>query len=131
MRSFGLVGAFVGVVPQLLWAQPVRSTIPRADLNHFLDGSPGAFLQQVAPEAIFKDGRFYGWKLTRFFPGDARFAAIDLRAGDVVRRVNGNTLERPEQLITVWQSLRTASFLQVDVERGTVARTLRWAIASK
>ena len=45
---------------------------------------------------------------TAFFPGDTRFAGVDLQAGDVVTRVNGNPIERPEQLMEVWKALRTS-----------------------
>jgi len=103
--------------------------IPRAELDQVLSGSPGTFLQHVDSEPRFQSGKFAGWRLVAFFPGDARFAGVDLRAGDVVKRVNGNTVERPEQLMQVWQELRTSNELVVDIERDGRRRTLRWTIA--
>jgi type II secretory pathway component PulC len=103
--------------------------IQRAELDQFLAESPGAFLQHVDSEPKFAGGHFSGWKLTAFFPGDPRFAGVDLRAGDVVKRVNGNTVERPEQLMQVWQELKTSIELVVDLERDGRPRTLRWTIA--
>jgi type II secretory pathway component PulC len=110
---------------------PARApgVIARGDLAKVLDASPGTFLQHVDSEARFVGGRFAGWKLVTFFPGDARFAGVDLRAGDVVTRVNGNAIERPEQLMELWNSLRSADELVVDLERGGAPRTLRWKIA--
>jgi type II secretory pathway component PulC len=104
-------------------------TIARGELVRILDAAPGNFLQHVDSEPRFAGGRFHGWRLVTFFPGDARFRGVDLRAGDVVMRVNGNSVERPEQLLQVWQALRTASELVVDVERAGTPRTLRWTIA--
>jgi type II secretory pathway component PulC len=103
--------------------------IARRELAKVLDASPGMFLQHVDSEARFVGGRFAGWKLVTFFPGDARFAGVDLHAGDVVTRVNGNAIERPEQLMDLWKALRSADELVVDLERGGAPRTLRWKIA--
>jgi type II secretory pathway component PulC len=103
--------------------------IPRAELDQVLSASPGAFLQHVDSEPKFQAGKFAGWKLVTFFPGDGRFAGVDLHAGDVVKRVNGNTVERPEQLMQVWQELKSSKELVVDIERDGRPRTLRWTIA--
>ena len=105
--------------------------IPRAELAKVLDASPGYFLQHVQTEPRFAHGRFAGWRVVSFFPGDARFAGIDLQAGDVVTRINGKPIEKPEQFMTVWTELRTSKELVVDVERAGAARKLRWTIADK
>jgi S1-C subfamily serine protease len=104
-------------------------TLARGELDQFLDAAPGAFLQRVEPEPRFVQGRFAGWRIKAFFPGDARFASVDLQAGDVVTRVNGKLLERPEHLMDMWQALRSSRELVVDVERGGKAHTLRWTIS--
>ena len=105
--------------------------IRRAELAKVLDASPGFFLQHVQTEPRFAHGRFHGWRLVSFFPGDARFAGVDLQAGDVVTRVNGKPIEEPDQFMVVWTELRTSKELIVDVERAGAARTLRWTIADK
>jgi hypothetical protein len=103
--------------------------IPRTELTRVLDGAPGRFLQHVSSEPRFRSGRFAGWKLVAFFPGDDRFSTVDLRAGDVVLRVNGSSIERPEHLIKIWDALRSSRELVVDVEREGIAHTLRYTIA--
>ena len=105
--------------------------IRRAELAKVLDASPGYFLQHVQTEPRFAHGRFHGWRVVSFFPGDSRFAGIDLQAGDVVTRVNGKPIEQPDQFMAVWTELRTSKELIVDVERAGAARTLRWTIADK
>jgi S1-C subfamily serine protease len=105
--------------------------IPRAELAKVLDKSPGYFLQQVQTEPRFAHGKFHGWRLVSFFPGDARFAGVDLQAGDVVTRINGKAIEQPDEFMAVWTELRTGKELVVDVERAGAARTLRWTIADK
>lgn len=112
-------------------ATPGAGAIRRAELAKVLDASPGFFLQHVQTEPRFAHGRFHGWRVVSFFPGDERFAGVDLQAGDVVTRVNGKPIEEPDQFMVVWTELRTSKELIVDVERGGAARTLRWTIADK
>jgi type II secretory pathway component PulC len=104
-------------------------TIPRRELTRVLDAAPGVFLQHVVPEPRFRGGRFYGWRLQQFFPGDARFAGVDVHAGDVIKSVNGSSVERPEQLMQVWDALRTARELTVELERAGAVKRLRWNIS--
>lgn len=105
--------------------------IQRTELAKVLDASPGLFLQHVQTEPRFAHGHFHGWRLVSFYPGDARFAGVDLQAGDVVTRVNGHPIEEPDQFMAVWTALRTDKELVVDVERNGAPRTLRWTIADK
>jgi len=102
--------------------------IARGELTRVLDGAPGRFLARIDSEPRFREGRFHGWRLRAFFPGDPRFARVDLRPGDVVVRVNGQRLERPDDLFAVWTALRTARELVVELERDGAPRTLRWTI---
>ncbi len=112
-------------------SQATPGTIARTELARVLDASPGLFLQHVQTEPRFAHGRFHGWRVVSFFPGDARFAGVDLQAGDVVTRVNGKPIEQPDQFMAVWTELRTSRELVVDVERAGAARTLRWTIDDK
>lgn len=107
---------------------PSKPTIQRAELLRILDQSPGLFLQQVDSEPRFQRGRFYGWLLRTFFPGDRRFATVNLQPGDIVLHVNGSTLERPEQLMETWDALRTAGELVVDFDRAGRAHRVIWKI---
>jgi hypothetical protein len=112
-------------------ATPPRAStgvIARGDLIPFLDAAPGRFLQHVQPEPRFIAGRFHGWRLMTFFPGDPRFASVDLQAGDVVTLVNGQSVEQPDQLMRVWDSLRTSDLLVVSYERAGQTRELRFEI---
>jgi hypothetical protein len=107
---------------------PGAGSISRAELNKVLDAAPGRFLQHVQTEPRFVDGRFRGWKLAAFFPGDTRFAGVDLRAGDVVLGVNGHSIEQPEQLMEVWEALRFERVLVISLERDGQPRQLRFEI---
>jgi hypothetical protein len=103
-------------------------TIARPALVAVLDAGPGAFLSgfEVAPEL---DGqRFAGWRLVQWMPGQRRFAGLDLAPGDILLAINGQTLSRPDQLETLWTSLRTADQLVCDLGRGANRFQLTFAI---
>jgi len=108
---------------------PVSSgEITRAALLPVLDGGLGRFLQGVETEPELEDGRFVGFRIARLYPEDPRFRAIDLGPGDTILKVNGQSVERPEQALSVWNGLRVASELWIEYSREGELRELRFAI---
>ena len=105
--------------------------IQRAQLLPVLDDGLGRFLQNVRTDPAFHKGAFVGFRIVSFFPDDPVFASLDLRPGDTVTRVNGQSIERPEQAAAVWESLRSASNLVVHYRRGDVERALRFRIVDE
>ncbi len=103
-------------------------TLNRGEVNRTLDATPGAFLRRVSTEVRLRQGRFAGWRIVSFAPSDLIFTDGPLRPGDVILKVNGHTLERPDDLLELWQALRSAPSLTVDLERNGVGSTLRWTI---
>jgi len=72
--------------------------------------------------------RFRGWRVLELFPGDVRFANVDIKPGDVILRVNERSIERPDQFVAVWNSLKVAKELVVETQRAGKLRVLRWRI---
>jgi hypothetical protein len=109
---------------------PLRRTgsIGREELDVVLDAGPGAFLRglQVDPELV--ERRLRGWRVRRFYPDDPRFEAVDLLPGDLVLTVNGHLIVRPEHLQKVWDGLRDAHTLVVQVERAGSVFELEYTI---
>ncbi len=104
-------------------------TIERAKLIAVLDSGPGMFLRQleVAPH---KDNqqRFVGWQLVQLLDRTGPLYDVDVVPGDVLLAVNGKPLSRPDQLQTVWDSLRTANELRAKLWRGDTALELAFII---
>jgi type II secretory pathway component PulC len=98
-------------------------TIARADVNRVLDGGIGKFLRRVRIKALHDGDRFQGWLVL-----DVQ-AAMGLVPGDVVLRVNGRVIERPEEAQDVWDSLRKASTLIVTYLHEGQERELRFTIS--
>jgi len=103
-------------------------TIARASLNAVLDAGPGAFLRGFEVDAAMDHGRFTGWRLVQWMPGETRFAGLDVGPGDILIAINGRPLSRPDQLQALWESLRSANELVCDLTRGDARFQLRFTI---
>jgi type II secretion system protein C len=109
-------------------AEPAPAgAVRRSDVRASLKEGLGAFLQKVELDVdrpVFKDGKFFGFRILAL--KDASFfRGVDLRPGDVVSKVNGFPVEKPEQAIQAFQSLEVASEIRVEYERGGAPRELR------
>ena len=80
------------------------------------------FIRLIRVRASFRGGRFFGWRVIAYNgPGP-------IKPGDIVLRVNGRPIERPEQFMAVWSSLDKATEIVVALHRGGKPRTLRYPI---
>lgn len=102
--------------------------IARDKLLAVLAAGPGRFLQRIRVKRdLDAQGRFAGWRLLELFPGepDVRCA---LAPGDTLLRVNGQSVEHPEQFKTVWDSLALSSELVLTVRRAGQQSDVRYRI---
>jgi hypothetical protein len=110
-------------------AVPVEAgVITRAELQAELGRGVARFLRQVRTQPVLERGRFVGWRLISLFPQRPDIHVKALRAGDTVLRVNGRSLERPEELQALWDSLAQADELLIELRGEAGPRTLRFAI---
>lgn len=103
--------------------------ISRAALQVEVQRGIGAFLRQVRTKPALQRGRFVGWRVVELFKKRPEIRVLGLRAGDTVLKVNGRSLERPEQLKLVWDGLLGASELIVEIERAGRRCELRYVIS--
>jgi hypothetical protein len=106
-------------------------TIERAKLVAVLDGGPGAFLRQLEVAPRLDGKRFVGWQLVQLIDRSGPLVDVDVVPGDVLLAVNGKPLSRPDQLQSVWDSLRTANELRAQLWRGDNKLELAFAIEPK
>jgi len=105
--------------------------IVRNELVPVLDGGLGRYLQNVETEPEFHQGVFAGFRIVSLFPGEPAYASLDLRPGDTVTRINGRSIERPEQAVAVWEALRSASNLVVHYDRDGQEHALHFRIVDE
>lgn len=104
-------------------SRPPLGTLFREDVDSGLSAGLGRFLQHVQVEPALDEGRFLGWEILELNP-PAFWRGIDLFPGDVVTRVNGLPIEREFEAYTAFISLKNASELRVNLERGGEPREL-------
>lgn len=112
-------------------ARAPSGALRRPVLQRTLDRGLGSWLRGIDIEPYVVGGKFGGWLLRAVYPGDPCYRDVDLKAGDVVTRVNGHAIERPEQAHEIWLNLRKATALVVDYRRGDAARRLEIPIVEK
>ena len=98
-------------------AVPRRGELTRAALDRTLDAGPGAFLGTVSVRVVSSGRRFVGWEVLALDPD---YADAGFHPGDVIVRVNGRSIERPDDLTVLWDSLRTAREIVFDIRRRGV-----------
>lgn len=103
-------------------------TIARDKLVAVLDAGPGAFLRQLEIAPQLNGERFVGWQLVQVLDRSGPLVDVDLVPGDVLLAINGKPLSRPDQLQTVWDSLRTANQVTAQLWRGQAQFSLEFAI---
>ncbi len=106
-------------------------TIARDKLVAVLDAGPGAFLRQLEIAPQLNGERFVGWQLVQLLDRSGPLVDVDVVPGDVLLAINGQPLSRPDQLQTVWDSLRTANLVTAQLWRGKSQFSLEFAIEPK
>ncbi len=106
---------------------PVAFT--RSTMRQTVHEGIGALLARVDVSPMLQAGRFVGFRLDRA-RGLQRLRAggLDLQPGDIVTRVNGQTIERPEHAQAAFLSLAEAPEIVIDVLRRGAPVTVRTAV---
>ncbi|HET8935492.1 MAG TPA: hypothetical protein VFN67_18720 [Polyangiales bacterium] len=91
--------------------------ISRVALQAELQRGIGAFLRQVRTKPAMQRGRFVGWRVIELFKKRPDVHVLGVKPGDTVLKVNGRSLERPEQFKSVWDTLGAAKELVIELER--------------
>jgi general secretion pathway protein C len=78
-------------------------------------------LNKIATQArivpSFENGVANGFKLFSIQPGSL-YAAIGIENGDVIQRVNGYEINSPDKALELYQKLKEAGQVTIDVKRG-------------
>jgi type II secretory pathway component PulC len=107
-------------------APATTSSLRRSRVKQTIARGLGYFLQEVSVEdyPVMTAGKFHGFKI-KAITGEW---GVDLRPGDVVTRVNGMSIEHPEDADAALRSLEKAKALRVDFDRDGKPRTLELPI---
>ena len=88
-------------------------------------------LSEVATQARivpnFKDGKANGFKMFSIQPGSI-YSKIGLTNGDVIEKINGYVMDSPDKALELYQKLRDASSVSIDLNRRGQNMTLNYSI---
>jgi type II secretory pathway component PulC len=91
----------------------------------------GHFLSEVDVSPVVEGGRFVGFRLnSAIHLRRWRRAGADLLPGDVITRVNGLPIDRPERAVGCLAALRDAPELRVDLLRRGQPLAVRVAVSA-
>lgn len=102
--------------------------VDRTALLAVLDAGPGNYLRQFEVTGAMDGDRFLGWQLVQLVDASSPLNDLDLAAGDVLIALNGAPLSRPDQLMAVWDSLRTTDVITADLLRGDARFSIQFAV---
>ena len=102
--------------------------IDREAWNAAYAQGPSWLIQQVRVRPVLRNGSFLGFQVLSLFPSRPVGQPIALRVGDIIRTVNGQSIERPEHYMRLWDANRYASTLRVEVIRDRRQLEITWAI---
>jgi general secretion pathway protein C len=99
----------------------------KRDLFHKVLEQPDALASCARIVPAFKEGRCYGFKLFCIHPGSI-YSWGGLENGDVIERVNGLDFNSPDKAFEISTSLRDATEVKVEVERGGKMLVFQYSI---
>jgi hypothetical protein len=100
--------------------------VTRSMLRATVERGLGAFLSYVTVSPVLNRGRFVGFRLDSVHSlARLNAAGIDLRIGDVVMRVNGQSIERPEYAQRVFQEIAERDDVVIEVLRRSTPTVVR------
>ncbi|MDP3273731.1 MAG: hypothetical protein Q8Q09_00955 [Deltaproteobacteria bacterium] len=101
--------------------------LSRSLVQSVVAGGLGAFLATIEVSPVLEHGRFVGFRLDNASNlAEWNAAGADLRVGDVIQRINGQRIERPEQALWAFEQLRIAPGLEIHgLRAGSVFRVYR------
>jgi hypothetical protein len=111
-----------------MFAKP--GVVHRQALTHLIDAGLPRWMQGVEGDRALANHRFQGWLIKSLYPDDPCYRDIGLLPGDIVQKVNGKSIEKPEQAFDVAESLRTAPAIVVDFLRNGSAKSITIAVAN-
>ncbi len=104
--------------------------VGRGALVRVVDAGMARWLRGVEGDRVLAKHRFQGWLIKSLQPADPCYREIELRAGDVVVKVNGKSIEKPDQAFAVFEAMRTAPAIVVDYLREGKPRQMSLPVSA-
>jgi len=101
--------------------------IPRYIIKAVQAEGPGRLLQRIPVQPFRAQGKFMGFQIVDLFPGE-NIQTTQIRRGDVITRINGRRVDRPEQFMRLFEDLHTWESLEIELLRGDIRKVVLFTI---
>ena len=99
-------------------------TVRLSDLERSLQDI-NQLMSNVRIRPHFKDGVADGLVITRIRAGSV-FRRLGLRNGDILQEINGNPIENPDHILSMYNDLKSGSPMSIQIKRRGQQRTLNY-----
>ncbi|MBP1714170.1 MAG: ral secretion pathway protein [Deltaproteobacteria bacterium] len=103
-----------------------RFVVNREDVVGMV-GNINQFMTQARIKPHFVSGRPGGFAISEIVPGSF-FEKIGLRNQDVIKKVNGQPVNKPEEIFQAYSQLIRDSNIELEIERNHQSEVLRYEI---
>jgi S1-C subfamily serine protease len=109
-------------------ATPYIGVIDREGLHVIVEQGLGRVLARLKVSPVLQQGRFQGFRVTALDPA---WNGAGILLDDIITRLNGQPIERPEEAQAAFESLRVASEISLELLREGKPKKLRYRIESR
>jgi len=95
----------------------VKKNISRAEIKQKVMNDLDNAMKGLLAGPYRENGAIVGYQLKKVRPYNILYK-LGARSGDIVKRVNGKTIDSTDKLYKMWQSLQNENKITVDIERG-------------
>jgi general secretion pathway protein C len=117
-------------------ATPAGEVVKKLSANRFLVnredvtaavGNVNQFMTQARIKPYFVAGRPSGFSVAEIQPGSL-MEKLGLQNDDVIKKVNGQAITKPEEIFQAYSQLQRDSNIEVEIERGNRSEVFRYEI---
>jgi general secretion pathway protein C len=110
-------------------ARPTRGrertiTVRRSDIDESLEDINN-LLSTALIRPHFTDGVADGLVISRIKSGSI-FRKLGLRSGDIVKGINGNPIETPDDILSIYSDMKAGSPISIQIKRRGQERTINY-----
>jgi general secretion pathway protein C len=99
-------------------------TVSRKDIQNSLKDINN-LMSQVRIRPHFKDGKSDGLSISRI-KGGSIFSKLGLRNGDIVQKINGEPINSPDEVLMLYEKLKSGSRVSLEVTRKGEPKTMNY-----
>jgi general secretion pathway protein C len=99
-------------------------TVRRSDVDASLSDI-NKLMTEVRVRPHYKDGQPDGLAISRIKPGSF-FSKLGLRDGDVVQEVDGSNIQSPDDILDLYQKLKSGSEVGLEIDRNGRQETINY-----